>query len=90
MVMLSSVQAGSPSLRLDPLLLVQAHLGRVGPAACSFARVLVIRNRAMTTRQSLETIAAEWLREAGEKPPGNASQQQLWEVRAGEGNSGVR
>ena len=52
----------------------------MGAAACSFARVLVVRNRAMTTRQSLETIAAQWLEEAGEKPPGNAAQQQLWEV----------
>ena len=60
----------------------QTHLDRVGSQGCALARVMVVRNRAMTTRQSLESISQRWLREAGSLPPGNGPDQGLWEVRS--------
>ena len=67
---------------LTTLLCWQSHLDRVGSERCAFARVLVVRNRAMTTRQSLESIAQQWLQDADSLPPGNGPDQSYWEVSA--------
>lgn len=62
--------------------LPQGHLANLGPRKCAYVRAMVIRNKAMTTRESLEKMAAHWISEASAVPPGNSTERGLWEVRA--------
>lgn len=61
---------------------LKAHLAQLGQQRCASVRALVIRNKAMTTRDSLSKMAGQWLAEAGSLPPGNSSEQHLWQSRA--------
>ena len=60
-------------------MLLQGHLSRVGPQACTSCRVMVFANKAMATRAHLEEQAAAWLEANDTTPPGNGVDRQLWE-----------
>jgi len=45
---------------------------------CAFVRVMVFANKAMQSRAALQREADNWLAEAGTLPPGNGSEQDLW------------
>lgn len=50
------------------------------PSRCAFVRVLVFQNRAMQTRQAMESQKQAWIEENGTVPPGNGVEKGEWGV----------
>jgi Fe-S cluster biogenesis protein NfuA len=60
------------------VLSIRTILTRVSEDRCAFVRVMVFANKAMQSRAALQREADNWLAEAGTLPPGNGSEQDLW------------
>lgn len=65
------------------VLSVKSVLNTVGATSdekCRYVRAMVFQNRAMQTRQAMESQQAAWIEENGTVPPGNGVEKTEWGV----------
>ena len=65
------------------VLSVKSVLNTVGVTndeKCRYVRAMVFQNRAMQTRQAMESQQAAWIEENGTVPPGNGVEKEEWSV----------
>lgn len=59
---------------------VLSTVGVTNEEKCTYVRAMVFQNRAMQTRQAMESQQAAWIEENGTVPPGNGVDKEEWSV----------